>query len=368
MNIDLYPGKKWIAAELIERENRFVMSLLYKGEMIKAHVPNTGRMEEFLYPGAVFFLIPSGGKYAWRVIGTEYDGFPVLLDTIKVNGVVEILLKEGVLGTINTLKREVNAGTSRFDFQIDSEKYGKYLEVKSCTLCHRGVAMFPDAPTERGLRHINELDELKSSCFFLTTHYGAGVFMPNHHTDYDYSLALSRLQDLKVVAGKLKMADPVTMDTSSFNFLKVDLETAERDCADRGTYMLVMEVVEEFSAETGALGTVNYKKGFYIYTGSAMKNLKARVKRHQRKRKKKHWHMDYILPSHMKVVRSYMIRREDHLEEQIGSDLLSIADDCIDGFGSTDSSLRSHLTYFKEKPIFKKEFQHILLNYRMYIK
>lgn len=368
MKINLYPDKNWIEAELIERENRFVMSLLYKGEVIKAHVPNTGRMEEFLYPGAGFYLIPSGGKYAWRVIGTEYDGFPVLLDTIKVNGVVEILLKEGVFGELGDLKREVNAEGSRFDFRIDSDKYGEFLEVKSCTLCHKGVAMFPDAPTTRGLRHINELDSLGSTCFFLTTHYNAGVFMPNHHTDPDYGTALSSLSNLNVLAGKLKMHDPVTIDTESFEFLNVDLAVAERDCADRGTYLIVMEAREEVEVETGALGLTKYRKGFYIYTGSAMKSLESRVKRHQRKKKKLHWHMDYIMPEHVKHVKSYMIRRGAALEEKIGADLLGIADGCIEDFGSSDSSLRSHLTYFKDKPIFKKEFQNILLDYRMYIK
>lgn len=363
----------------VERDNRFVMRLKKKnGEVVKAHIGNPGRMEEFLVPGHPFFMTSGNkGKYEYRVVSTVYQDSFVLLDTIKINYAVEQLIKSNGIDEFQhaaQVKREVTVDQvekSKFDFRLDfDDRPPVLLEVKSCSLCHNGVAMFPDAPTTRGKRHLEDLDRLASEGFdtymlYFINHKGAQVFLPNGHTDPDYCGAFTNAKKLKCLAYAANLIDPVTLDMSDFRPVSIDYENASNLCADRGGYVLVLENPETFSTSIGSLGTREFKKGFYVYAGSAMKGLENRIKRHGKRSKKKHWHMDYISPFHMKIVKTFPIRHAKNVEQTAAERLLKIAPGYIPGFGSTDSKAPSHLFYFPERPHRNREFIDTILDLRM---
>ena len=364
--MSLYPDRPWQPAHFVERLNRFVMRFEKDGKIIEAHTANPGRMEEFRLPGHPFFLIPhSRGKYPFRVVSTVYQGAFVLLDTIKVNHIMEILLRRRLIPEFpdsQDLKREVSLRRSKFDFMLkNSRNRPIVLEVKSCNLCHRGVAMFPDAPTSRGRRHLQDLEQLADEgietwVFYLITNWNAGVFMPNVHTDPDYCRTFVSLKKVKSLAYKIKLTDPITVDLASLKPVPIDIAKTIENCRDRGSYLLVLENENDSSKKIGSLGERQFQKGFYVYVGSALNGLSSRIRRHRRIRKKIHWHLDYIVPSFMKIRKIYPIRRMERLEMPLAQRLTAIAEGYIDGFGASDTANPSHLFYFSENPVQKRKF------------
>jgi sugar fermentation stimulation protein A len=434
--IRLYP--EWEKAYFIERLNRFVMSLEKDGKTINAYIANPGRMAEYLVPGHPFFVIRAEkGKYAFRVVSTLYENSYILLDTMKVNDIVEHMLRDNKipeLGEIKTIRREVSIKRSRFDFLLTSaaaqcgepheplpaistisqpEKFSGVkkihsrkpvlLEVKSCSLCHAGVAMFPDAPTERGRRHLLELELLSnqgfaSSTLYIITNRDAEVFLPNCHTDLEYCKVFHRSKAVHLLAYKVEMPDPVSIDISLSKRVPIDFERSRSICHDRGCYLLVLNNTRTFSKRIGALGEREFKKGYYVYAGSALKGLNSRIKRHMRKNKKIHWHLDYIFPYHMIKEKVFKIITENNtarpaaaagkapqmifetsqnplknanfwpagsMEKQLAMALLKISPSYVPGFGSSDTDAPSHLFYFPENPIRRRDFLDLLLDFRM---
>jgi sugar fermentation stimulation protein A len=375
--LSLYPGQPWQPAHFVERLNRFVMRFEKEGRIIEAHTANPGRMEEFRLPGHPFFLVPHrGGKYPFRVVSTVYQGAFVLLDTIKVNHIMEILLHRRLIPEFSDsreLKREVSLHRSKFDFMLkDKRNRPLVLEVKSCNLCHRGVAMFPDAPTSRGRRHLQDLAQLadegiETCVFYLITNWNARVFMPNVHTDPDYCRTFVSLTKVKSLAYKIKLTDPVTVDLDSLRPVPIDMARTMENCRDRGSYLLVLENENDFSKKIGRLGERRFQKGFYVYVGSALNGLSARIRRHQKMRKKIHWHLDYIVPSSMKIRKIYPIRRRERLEVSLAQRLTAIAGGYIDGFGASDTANPSHLFYFPQNPVQKRTFLDALFDFQMMV-
>ena len=364
--------------EFIDRPNRFVMRLLMEGEVIEAYTPNTGSLAEYLVDGQEFYVIPQkNGKYRHKVISTRYNDFFIFLDTIAVNRIVFHLITDGHMPgfeEVREIKREFSLKNSRFDFFIKKGD-GKegIMEVKSCTLSHGGTAMFPDAPTERGRRHLKELELLARqgvACVnvYLISDFSVKKFLPNFHTDDEYGRIFIRSEHVKKLPLKIRFVDPVTFDPSSLEPVEVDPLMAGENNRDRGAYLLVLENAASFTAPVGKLGEVNFMKGFYIYIGSARKNLKARLDRHSRMRKNIHWHIDHIVPAKMKILKTFPIRRKDDVEENLAGELLDICHGFIHGFGSSDSRQPSHLLHFIKNPLRVREFFNILLDYRMFVK
>jgi sugar fermentation stimulation protein A len=376
-SIRLYPGFE--EAFFVERDNRFVMQLRKSNrQTIKAYVANPGRMEEFLVPGHPFFITCGNeGKYDHRVVSTVYQDSYVLLDTIKVNYLVELMLKSGRIKPFSgfkSVRREVTVDRStrsRFDFLvIQANNKPALVEIKSCSLCHHGVAMFPDAPTQRGKRHLQELDSLACQGYdtytlYLINHRGARVFMPNGHTDVEYCRAFYRAKQVNFLAYCVKMTDPVTLDLSFLKEVPIDYTGAASLCANRGSYLLVYYNRKGFKKVIGSLGEREFKPGYYVYAGSALQGLEQRIKRHLTGRKKIRWHLDYISPQHMKIEREYPIRRRDPIEENLARGLLRICEDYVRDFGSSDSLLPSHFFYFSEPPYRRRDFLDLLLDFRM---
>ena len=153
-------------AVFIDRPNRFVANVLLDGKRETVHVKNTGRCRELLTEGCEVVLYESDNesrktKYDLVAVYKKRNGKPPLLinmDSQIPNDVVGEWLAKGNLFSENAIiRREVKHGNSRFDFYVVDGDRKAFLEVKGVTLEENGVAMFPDAPTERGIKHINEL-------------------------------------------------------------------------------------------------------------------------------------------------------------------------------------------------------------------
>ncbi|MCD2346802.1 DNA/RNA nuclease SfsA [Clostridium guangxiense] len=184
--------EKVVKAEFIKRPNRFQAYIKLNGEESMVHVPNTGRCREILIEGCTVILREGNNdkrKTKYDLIAAYKGNKLINIDSQIPNRVVEeALLNKKILGLTkyDIVMREKTFGNSRFDFKLmDSKEQTYYLEVKGVTLENEGEAKFPDAPTERGTKHLNELIEAKKSG------YGAGVLFLmqmdniNEFTPYD---------------------------------------------------------------------------------------------------------------------------------------------------------------------------------------
>ncbi len=149
-----------------ERPNRFIANVDVDNTDCVVHVKNTGRCRELLLPNTCVYLEKSDNpnrKTAYDLIAVEKvrEGKQPLLinmDSQAPNHAVDEWLHKGFLFSEHALiRREYTYNKSRFDFYIEDGKRKAFLEVKGVTLEHDGYAAFPDAPTERGIKHINEL-------------------------------------------------------------------------------------------------------------------------------------------------------------------------------------------------------------------
>ena len=186
------------------RPNRFIAKVEASGREETVHVKNTGRCKELLIPGATVYLSVSDNpsrKTAYDLIAVEKkrEGRAPLIiniDSAAPNeAVAEWLKGSGLFGRDAIFRREVTCGSSRFDFQITEGDKISYLEVKGVTLESDGVLMFPDAPTERGVKHLSELCELKRQGFgayvlFVIQMNEAEYFTPNSLTHKAFADAL----------------------------------------------------------------------------------------------------------------------------------------------------------------------------------
>jgi len=367
--MQIYPN--YYKARLIQRINRFVMLLDFKGKIIKAYIPNTGRMEEFLNEGQIFYFTKIKMKTMdYKVVATEYQESLVFLDTVRVNDIFDYILKSRKINefaNFHTLQREISFGKSRFDFILDKNSdQQKIIEVKSCTLVHNNLAMFPDAPTLRGIKHIKHLEKITSDNYvvFLVLNKNAEKFIPNYHTDFKYGEIFLNSDNVKFRAYKISFLDPVTFDLNSLLPVDIDYSKLKNNCQNKGSYLIILENRENFNMNIGSLGNRSFKKGFYIYVGSGMGNLEKRVKRHFLKRKKTYYHIDYISPGKMKPGKVYYFRTKLRIESKLAKKLEIIGDGVVDGFGSSDTNASSHLIFFKENPVRKKEFIQLVLNFR----
>ena len=192
----------------LNRPNRFIAEVLIGDDRYTVHVKNTGRCRELLIKGANVWLEKSSNplrKTAYDLVCVEKmtDNKSVIInmDSQIVNDVAEEWLKKGELFSKNALiKREVKYKNSRFDFYIESEDRKIFLEVKGVTLENNGVARFPDAPTERGIKHINELitamdDGYEAYILFVIQMKGTRYFEPNDVTHKAFGDALRKAKE-----------------------------------------------------------------------------------------------------------------------------------------------------------------------------
>lgn len=211
-------------ATFISRPNRFIAIVKVDGKELSVHVKNTGRCRELLLPGAKVYMEKAANperKTSYDLVAVEKDGKIINIDSQTPN----IVVKEWLLSQkkYDLVKPEHKYGDSRIDFYMEKgdEKY--LMEVKGCTLFVEGVGYFPDAPTERGAKHLRELthsieEGYKPIIAFVIQGEGIEEVRPNTATDPEFAKAFEEA----VAAGVkvLFLRCKVTEDS-----LKVDSES-----------------------------------------------------------------------------------------------------------------------------------------------
>ena len=189
-----------VPATFLARPNRFVAEvLLPEGEHIICHVKNTGRCRELLVPGTRVWLEKSANparKTAYDLIAVEKGERLINMDAQAPNRVFhEWVVSGGVFGQDVSVKPEYRYGESRLDFCLETERGMHLIEVKGVTLEENGHARFPDAPTERGVRHIRELQRavengIDAALFFVIQMENIQTLRPNDETHPAFGAAL----------------------------------------------------------------------------------------------------------------------------------------------------------------------------------
>jgi len=182
-------------AIFLERPNRFIARCEMNGEEIIAHVKNTGRCKELLISGTTVYLQhhdDPARKTAWSLITVEKEGRLFNLDSQAPNRLAADAIASGMLtlpGFENPdgILHEQRFGDSRFDLKLQKGERIAYVEVKGVTLDINGVAFFPDAPTERGVKHLLELQKAAEAGYgafllFVVQMEGIRAVSPNDKT------------------------------------------------------------------------------------------------------------------------------------------------------------------------------------------
>ena len=182
----------------LDRPNRFIAHVEIDGEIQTVHVKNTGRCRELLQSGVTVWCQESSNparKTKYDLIAVQKGQRIINMDSQAPNAAAKEWLAAGGLGPIENLRAETFHGDSRFDFSFEKDGKPCFLEVKGCTLEDDGICAFPDAPTERGVKHLKGLTALAREG------YGAYVliviqmsdvkyFHPNDATDPAFGAAL----------------------------------------------------------------------------------------------------------------------------------------------------------------------------------
>jgi sugar fermentation stimulation protein A len=230
--------------------------------------------------------------------------------------------------------------------------------------------MFPDAITERGSRHLNELAEINfpdtyGAVLFLVHSDEVEYFLPEYHTDLKFAQNFLKLKDkLNFLVYGLRWNDNLTLNANQIKRINIPFEVIEKESGDSGAYILVIRNERNRKIKIGNIGLLEFKKGYYCYVGSAMTNLSKRVERHKRKIKNLHWHIDYLL-SKTKIIKAIEIRSTDKIECEVADALRKISSFSVRNFGSSDCNCESHLFYFEENPIHNKSFIDLILHFRI---
>lgn len=139
----------------------------------------------------------------------------------------------------------------------------------------------------------------------------------------------------------------------------VEIKMSQMNPADQGAYFLVIRLRKSASVRVGALGPLRFKPGWYVYVGSALNGLSARVGRHLRLHKAKRWHIDYLRP-YAHSLNPFIFPSHRDIECVLARKLCRISDDQVPRFGSSDCACASHLFNFGTNPVFINEFRRLL--------
>ncbi len=186
---------------LIKRLNRFTLEVEVEGKVRRANLRDSGRLPELMKEGnRVLLKEKSGGKTSYVVFTIFDKEVPVIVNSSLHSKLAEkILISEGY----EILKREIRVENSRIDFLVKKGDV-RLLEVKGCTLVKNRVALFPDAPTERGLKHLAILEKFGGEILFLVMRSDAEVFSPNFATHKKFAEKLESLsKKIEIRAAKL---------------------------------------------------------------------------------------------------------------------------------------------------------------------
>lgn len=198
---------KVVTASFLKRPNRFIAHVLLNGKEEKIHVRNTGRCKELLVPGAKVILEDCAHiktrKTRYSLIAVWKEDMLVNMDSQVPNEVVFDGIVQGRIHGFNdltNLKREQTFQSSRFDIYYEGENRKGFMEVKGVTLENNQVAMFPDAPTTRGTKHVLEMIEAvnkgyEGTILFLIQMIGPKIFKLNWEMDKEFSQAVKLAEE-----------------------------------------------------------------------------------------------------------------------------------------------------------------------------
>jgi len=193
-------------ALFVRRLNRFAVSVMLSGREVTAHLVNSGRLRELLVPGSrvgVVYAARPGRKTDYTLVMTEArPGLWVSADARLPNTLFRNAFYEGRLdrfGAYTSLQAEKAVGASRLDFVLQGGSQDCFVEVKSVTLVQNRLALFPDAPTERGRKHVRELTSLVRSGYdaavvFIVQRPDADAVMANREADKEFYTCLNQAQ------------------------------------------------------------------------------------------------------------------------------------------------------------------------------
>lgn len=211
-------------AVFLERPNRFIAYAEIRGKKEVVHVKNTGRCAELLIPGATIYVQESDNperKTKWDLIAVRKKDRIINMDSQIPNKVVqEWLCKGGLFGQGAVVRPETTYKNSRFDFYVEYEGRRAFIEVKGVTLENNGVVKFPDAPSERAVKHVGELieavkDEYEAYIIFVIQMKGVRYFTPNMdtHAEFGYMLKKAKKAGVKILAFDSEVtADEITLN------------------------------------------------------------------------------------------------------------------------------------------------------------
>jgi len=188
----LEPGTL-VKVSVKQRLNRFVVSVIRGGRLYRAHINNTGRLEQFLIPGRTgFCLVPDKpGATDFRLIALAEPGAAALIDTQLQMRAFEAGFEQGLypwLQGLTRYRRDAALGRSRIDYRMEGTQGIMYLEAKSAVLRRGTAALYPDCPTLRGQKHVRELQAWaaggnKAAILFIAALPGIQTFRPNREAD-----------------------------------------------------------------------------------------------------------------------------------------------------------------------------------------
>lgn len=199
------------------RPNRFIAHVEIDGKEQVVHVKNTGRCRELLVPGAMVWCQHSDNparKTQYDLITVRKGQRLINMDSQAPNAAAREWLESGGLGEIDDLRQETVHGDSRFDFSFTREGKTCFLEAKGVTLEDNGVCAFPDAPTQRGAKHLRGLAEAARQGYgayvlFVIQMADVKYIHPNDRTDPDFGVALreAAAQGVKVLAVRCQVSE-----------------------------------------------------------------------------------------------------------------------------------------------------------------
>ncbi len=196
----------------LKRPTRFIAHVCIHGKEEVCHVKNTGRCKELLVPGCTVYCAVSDNpnrktKFDLIAVEKKVESSTLLInmDSQAPNAAVKEWLASGAspFGQIDLLKPECSHGNSRFDFYLECNKRKIFIEVKGVTLEDDGVVLFPDAPTERGVKHVHELiqchgEGYETYILFVVQMERARYFTPNRKTHPEFADALCEAKQADV--------------------------------------------------------------------------------------------------------------------------------------------------------------------------